>query len=150
MGISSSSAAPPTYVLPTKLSCSIQPRPNTAAGNGVVNSNILSNRNLLFQGLDDTTESGAGDEIFKTRSFPSVKKLNLKVFNNLKTCAVGGVAGVVGGSPSAAQVSVVSSAVVTAPLELVKHLQASLDNLFIAHSTFRAGEAPLKWLAVPP
>uniref|UniRef100_A0A6A7FXC8 Nuclear pore complex protein Nup98-Nup96 n=2 Tax=Hirondellea gigas TaxID=1518452 RepID=A0A6A7FXC8_9CRUS len=78
---------PPTYVLPSKLPAAVQPRAHVTISSTASSSTMLNNRSLLFAGLDDTNEGNGGDEIFKTKSFPSVKKLNLKVFKNLKSGA---------------------------------------------------------------
>ncbi|KAF2366698.1 Peptidase S59 nucleoporin [Trinorchestia longiramus] len=116
----SSSLGAPTYVLPSNNASGPQPRANTSLGDS---GNLMNNRNLLFAGLDDTNESNGGDEIFKTKTFPSVKKLNLKVFNSGKN-GLSSLSGTMGGSrPSTPSVAGIERG--QSPLTSPLHLPAS-------------------------
>ena len=79
---SSSSPHRPSYVLPSN-NVSSKPRPIAINKNNGGNSNGLGStkgKQQLFLGLDSNDSSL--DDPFKNKSFPSVKKLNLKVFHN--------------------------------------------------------------------
>ena len=83
---SGNSSRRPTYVLPSTDAIS-KPRPVALNKVNGYNNNKLNNvqgKQQLFIGLDDTN-GNALDDSFKAKSYPSVKKLNLKVFNNLKS-----------------------------------------------------------------
>ncbi|CAL4135343.1 unnamed protein product, partial [Meganyctiphanes norvegica] len=57
-----------------------KPKPLNKGGGG-----SGGNRHWLFKGLDEQAEGAIDDDPLKPKSFPSVKKLNLKVFKGAKT-----------------------------------------------------------------
>lgn len=71
----------PTYVLPSNSFITTKPKPLNIKR--ASNLSEESKKNLLFAGLDEKGESFSEDP-FKMKTFPSVKKLNLKVFKAVK------------------------------------------------------------------
>ena len=77
-----STSKKPTYVLPSGTGASHKPRPIGKTNNNYQDF-ATANKSLLFAGLDEKNGSFS-DDPFKPKSFPSIKKLNLKVFKNVK------------------------------------------------------------------
>ncbi|XP_042235081.1 nuclear pore complex protein Nup98-Nup96-like isoform X2 [Homarus americanus] len=75
-----SSNSKPTYVLSPSLVANNKPRPKPINKT----NNQGNNRHWLFKGLEDSSEE-TSEDFLKPKKYPSVRKLNLKVFKGVKS-----------------------------------------------------------------